>query len=129
MEALRLFTRGVTGALTGTVTDPSGGVVPGAAVTLTSTDTNQVRATTSGADGGYKFALLAPGTYRVRFTATGFKTSEVSAVTVSVTETPVLDRALEVGAQTEQMTVESQTESLQTASSTLGNTVGTSLHG
>ena len=113
-----------TGALTGTISDPSGAVVPNVTVTLTSTDTNQVRTATTGADGGYKFALLPPGTYRVRFGAPGFKTSEVSAVTVNVTETPVLDRALEVGAQSEQVTVEAQTEALQTATSTLGNTVG-----
>ena len=67
----------------------------------------------------------SPGTYLVRFAATGFKTAEVSAVTVNVTETPVLDRALEVGSQSKQVTVEAQTETLQTATSTLGNTVGT----
>jgi hypothetical protein len=44
---------------------------------------------------------------------------------VNVTETPVLDQRLEVGAQSDQVTVESQTETLQTASSTLGTTVGT----
>src|SRR5258708_3328677 len=113
-----------TGALTGTISDPSGAVVPNVTVTLTSADTNQVRTVTTGTDGGYKFALLPPGTYRIRFSAAGFKTAEVSAVTVNVTETPVLDRALEVGAQSEQITVEAQTEVLQTATSTLGNTVG-----
>ena len=114
-----------TGALTGTVTDPSGGVVGGAAVIITSADTNQTRQVITGADGVYRFSLLPPTTYRVRFSATGFKTAEVSSVVVNVTETPVLDRTLEVGSQTEQITVESQAEVLQTATSTLGNTVGT----
>ena len=114
-----------TGALTGTVSDPTGGVVPGALVTLVSTDTNQTRTATTGTDGGYKFSLLPPGTYRIRFSAAGFKTAEVSAVNVNVTETPVLDRRLEVGQQSDQVTVEAQTETLQTATSTLGNTVGT----
>src|SRR5207237_9139579 len=60
----------------------------------------------------------------VRFSIPGFKTSEVSSVTVRLTETLVLDRALEVGAPSEQVTVETQTETLQTATSTLGTTVG-----
>jgi protocatechuate 3,4-dioxygenase beta subunit len=66
-----------TGALTGTVRDPSGASIPGATVTLVSTGTNQTRTSTTGEDGGYKFALLPPGTYRVRFGAVGFKTAEV----------------------------------------------------
>src|ERR1700739_1406814 len=113
-----------TGALTGTIVDPTGAVVPGVTVILVSLETNQTRTATTGNDGSYKFSLLPPGNYSVRFSATGFKTSEVSSVTVNVTETPVLDRTLEVGAQSEQVTVEATTELLQTASSTLGTTVG-----
>ncbi|MBV8845486.1 MAG: carboxypeptidase regulatory-like domain-containing protein, partial [Bryobacterales bacterium] len=113
-----------TGALAGTVTDPSGASVPGATVTATNTETSQARTTTTGSDGTYKFSLLPPGTYRLKFTATGFRTAEVPSVPVNVTETPVLDQRLEVGAQSDQVTVESQTETLQTANSTLGTTVG-----
>jgi len=113
-----------TGALTGTVTDPTGAVVPSATVTLISTETNQTRTAITGNDGGYKFSLLPPGSYRVRFSAAGFKTAEVGPVSVNVTEIPVLDRTLEIGAQTDQVTVEATTEVLQTASSTLGTTVG-----
>jgi hypothetical protein len=113
-----------TGALTGTVTDPTGAIVPGVSVVLMSLETNQARTVTTGGDGSYKFALLPPGNYRLRFSASGFKTAEVPSVTVNVTETPVLDRTLEVGAQSEQVTVEATAEVLQTASSTLGTTVG-----
>ncbi|HTA41953.1 MAG TPA: carboxypeptidase-like regulatory domain-containing protein [Bryobacteraceae bacterium] len=113
-----------TGALTGTVTDPSSSVIPNVSVTLTSVDTAQVRVTTTGPDGTYKFALLPPGTYRVRFAASGFKTTEVPSVIINVTETPVLDRGLEVGSQAEQVTVEATSETIQTASSTLGTVVG-----
>ncbi|HMD47857.1 MAG TPA: carboxypeptidase regulatory-like domain-containing protein, partial [Bryobacteraceae bacterium] len=115
-----------TGALTGTLIDPTGAVVPGVTVVLTSLETNQTRTTTTGSDGVYKFSLLPPGNYSVRLSATGFKTSEVPSVTVNVTETPVLDRTLEVGAQSEQITVEATAELLQTSSSTLGTTVGSS---
>src|SRR5436309_596987 len=113
-----------TGALTGTVSDATRAVIPGVTVTLTSTDTDQTHTTASGENDSYRFALLPPGTYGVRFTIAGFKTSEVSSVTVRVTETLVVDRALEVGAPSEQVTVETQAEALQTATSTLGTTVG-----
>jgi hypothetical protein len=113
-----------TGALTGTVTDPSGGTIPNATVTLTNTQTNQVRTATTGTDGGYRFTLIPPGIYRVRFAANGFKAAEVSTFDVNVTETPVLDRTLEIGSATEQVTVEAVSETLQTATSTLGTTVG-----
>ena len=113
-----------TGALTGVVHDPSGAVVPNATVTATKTDTNQARTAATGADGTYKFTLLPPGSYRVTFVAVGFKTAEVPLVTVNVTETPVLDQTLELGTQSEQVTAETQAETLQTASSTLGTVVG-----
>src|SRR5262245_47055415 len=95
-----------TGALTGTVTDPAGAIVPKATVTLTNTQTNQVRTATTGADGSYRITLLPPGTYSAKFSASGFKTSEVPSIVINVTETPVLDRKLEIGQQSEQITVE-----------------------
>src|SRR5579862_2711160 len=112
-----------TGAITGTVTDPQGRAVPNATVTVTSTDTGQARTATTGAAGDYKFSLLPPGNYKVRFSATGFKSAEVSSVTVTVTETQTLDRAMEVGTVNQTVTVESSVETLQTESSTLGTTV------
>ena len=113
-----------TGALEGTVSDASGAVIPNATVTLSSGDTGQVRTSTTGADGVYRFSLLTPGTYNLKFAATGFKNSEANNVKINVTETPVYNEKLEVGGATEQVTVEANVESLQTASSALGTVVG-----
>src|SRR5438309_7351328 len=88
-----------TGALTGTVTDSSGAVIPNATVTATSVDTGQARTATTGADGSYTISLLPPSKYKVRFEASGFKPVEIPSATINVTETAVLDRTLEVGAQ------------------------------
>jgi hypothetical protein len=113
-----------TGAVTGTVTDSSGAVIPNATVTATQTETGQERTATTSADGTYRFSLLPPGTYKVTFTASGFKPIEVSGFNVNVTEAPVLNRSLEVGAQTDQVTVQSEVETVQTNTSTLGTVVG-----
>jgi Carboxypeptidase regulatory-like domain len=85
-----------TGALAGKVTDGSGSVVANATVTATSVDTSQARTVTTGADGSYKFELLPPGSYRVKFEAAGLKTVEISS-TVNGTVTVVLDWKLEAG--------------------------------
>lgn len=113
-----------TGALTGTVTDPSGAVVSGASVSATSKAIGQVRTTTTDAAGVYKFSLLPPGDYSVKFSASGFKTAQVATVTVNVTETAVLNQKLELGAQTAEVTVESTVETVQTQNATVGTLVG-----
>src|SRR5271166_537454 len=73
-----------TGALTGTLRDSSGAVVPNATVTVTSTGTAQVRTTTTSGDGTYKVGLLPPGNYSLKFEAAGFNSVEVPSVTVVV---------------------------------------------
>ena len=87
-----------TGALTGRLADGSGAVVANGIVTVTSVDTGQTQRAITGTDGSYKFDL-PPGKFRVEFEAPGFKTLEISLVTVNGTETTVLDGKLEVGEQ------------------------------
>src|SRR4029077_3260768 len=60
-----------TGALAGKVTDAYGALGANATVTATSVDAGQARTATTGTDGRYKFDLLPPGTYRVKFEAAG----------------------------------------------------------
>jgi hypothetical protein len=112
-----------TGALTGTVRDSSGAVVPNATVTATSIGTDQVRTGTTDAGGTYKFGFLPPGAYKLKFEASGFNTVDVPSVPVTVTETDVLDETLQVGAQTQQVEVRADVEAVQTASATVGTTI------
>jgi len=113
-----------TGSLQGTVTDASGAVIPNATVILTSTGTGQERTATTGGDGTYRFPLIPPGAYKIKFAANGFKGAEATGITVNVTESPVFDQKLEVGTAAEQVTVEANVETLQTASSSMGTVVG-----
>jgi Carboxypeptidase regulatory-like domain len=113
---------GGTGALTVTVSDPSGGVIAGATVAISNGAAVSRTQTTSGS-GSYTFTLLPPGTYKVSISAAGFQSITVPAVTVDVTETEVLNQSLPVGAQTQQVTVTGTTESIQTETSALGGVV------
>jgi hypothetical protein len=69
------FAQGETGSVTGVVTDPQGGTVAGADVTLTDTATNSPRTTTTNDSGRYHFANVHPGVYDVVITRSGFKNS------------------------------------------------------
>ncbi len=114
---------GATGALTGIVTDPSGAVIPNVTVTVTSLGTGQVRTTATAGDGSFRVGLLPPGNYHVKFDANGFKPTDVPSVTVTVTETGTLNQTLAVGSQTQEVTVQSNVETLQTSNATLGTTL------
>jgi outer membrane receptor protein involved in Fe transport len=112
-----------TGGLTGVVTDPSGASIAGATVTATSLGTGQSRTTTTDASGSYKLSLLPPGDYSVKISASGFKTAEVPSITVNVTETPTLNRSLEIGATTQSVTVAETAVTIQTENATIGGLV------
>ena len=115
---------GGTGALTGFVKDPSGAVISGATVTITSNQTGQTRSEVTGGNGAYTFPLLPPGTYKVEFKANGFKILYINAVQVNVTETDEVDGTLVVGNVEQSVTVSGVAEQLQTQSSTEGTLVG-----
>jgi hypothetical protein len=113
LATLALAQSAGTGALTGTVSDPSAAVIANVTVTVTNNDTGQTRTAETSSDGVYTVTLFPPGSNRVTFSANGFKTAQVDAVRINVTETPVLDRRLEVGSQTEQVTVQANAEPLR----------------
>ena len=122
VPSLRAQTSG-TGALSGTVTDPSGAVIGGAHVSVTNLATARSQSTTTGENGVFKFSLLPPGKYEVKIEASGFTSTEFASITVNVTETAVLNCTLEIGALKEVSIVLAEPEVLQTETSTLGTLV------
>ena len=80
---LPAFSQGITtGTVTGTVTDPSGAVVPGAQIELTNQATGVKLDQKSAADGSFKFFLVPIGTYRALIAASGFANEDVNNVQV-----------------------------------------------
>jgi len=114
-----------TGDIGGTVTDPSGGVVPGASVTLKDVKQGSTRDTTTNQSGQYHFFLLTPGPYVIAVSATGFQTVN-RPLTVSLGSVATGDVQLTLGAQTQTVTVTEATPLLQTengdAATTLNET-------
>ncbi|MGA2890921.1 MAG: carboxypeptidase-like regulatory domain-containing protein [Terracidiphilus sp.] len=109
-----------TGAISGTVTDPSGAVIANAKVTATSEDTNvaTVRSTTNAGD--YNITPLTPGVYTVTVTAQGFETYVQENVTVNALSTVTVNMKLVVGAAAATITVSAAPPVLETADAQIG---------
>src|SRR5262249_34885972 len=95
-----------TGDIPGRALDTSGAVLPGGAGTLTSPVLATPKTATTDAQGGYTFLALTPGTYAVTFELTGFRKFSRTALDVAVGRTLTVDASMEVGAVTEDITVE-----------------------
>jgi Carboxypeptidase regulatory-like domain len=93
------------GVITGRVTDPSGGALPGVDVSITSQALLGGRSTVSDEQGSYRLALLPPGTYSVRFQLQGFGTVIREGITLTPGFTSSLNIVLEVGTVAETVTV------------------------
>src|ERR1700760_2054191 len=95
------FAQSSHGAMAGSVTDPTGAVIPGAKVMLTEQATGTKTETVSTSSGDYRFTELPVGTYTVTTSAPGFTTSTATGVQVTVNSVSSLNVKLTVGSQTE----------------------------
>ncbi|MFZ3340674.1 MAG: TonB-dependent receptor [Terriglobales bacterium] len=118
------FAQGGVGELSGLVTDPTGAVVAGAPVKLTNSATGEVRTTTTSPAGTYRFpALQVVGTYTLEVNPKGFKSEKVQNIVITVGTIVTRDVQLELGATTEQVTVEAGSQLVQTEDSSLSQNV------
>src|SRR5258707_2564153 len=97
----------ITGSIAGTIVDASAAGVPGAKVTVTATERNQVvRTTSTDASGNYSAPLLPVGLYSVEVEAKGFKKSLQKNITLNVNDQLTVNVKLEVGDVQQAITVE-----------------------
>jgi len=118
------FGQGGAGELSGVVTDSTGAVVSGVEVKLTNTATGEVRTTVTTPAGIYNFpALPIVGSYTLEVGSKGFKSTKVQNVIVSVGTITTRDVKLEIGAATEQVTVEAGAQIVQTEDSAVSQLI------
>jgi hypothetical protein len=105
----------------GTVTDQSGGVLPGATVVIANNESKITRTATTGEAGDYRFLSLPPGTYTLSVTASGFARYEQTGLQLLVDTPATANVQLRVGAANESVTVTSETPVLNLVDASLGN--------
>jgi hypothetical protein len=102
------------GSIVGHVRDDTGAALPGATITITNQETNLERVAVSNETGSYSFANPLPGTYTVEVSLQGFREHSQTGVPVVIGQVSRVDVALQLGALTETVLVESRAALLQT---------------
>lgn len=110
-----------TGALTGTVTDPSDALVQNAKITLLNCGTDETLTAITGQDGLYRFSLLPPGEYELKVEAAGFSPLVVREVMIEITEVRSIRTRLAVKGAREEVVVKARL--LQTDNAALGRVI------
>jgi hypothetical protein len=113
----------VLGRLAGSVLDTSGGVLPGATVTLTNVATNQAQNAVTSSSGAFVFPALQPGVYKVVIELSGFKTATYTNVQVNVGQEYSITAKLEVGGISETVEVAASSTLVQTTTPEVSQTV------
>jgi len=111
------------GQVTGLVTDSSGGVIAGATVTITNSQTNVARATTTNSAGNYAFPALQPDIYSVKAEMPGFKSEVHGGVELQVEQIARIDFRLQIGATTQTVEVSGGAPLLDTETATVGTVI------
>ncbi len=114
----------ITGNISGTITDPSGGGVPDANVVVTNTATGIERSTTTTSAGIFFFTNLPVGDYQLAVSKSGFKKSETTGIHLNVNDKLAFPITLVLGGVNEVVTVTSEAAVLQTETAEVSNLVG-----
>lgn len=112
-----------TGSISGVVRDPSGGIIPGAQVTLVNAGTGLKWTATTNGQGLYSFEALPIGTYEVDVRKSGFNRYKETGLVLNVNSALVVDAHLEVGRVVQEVSVSSTAVHVDTASTRMGDVI------
>src|SRR5690242_4434673 len=110
-----------TTSIRGAVTDPSGGAIVGASVTLVNTDSKFERKSSTNEDGSYQFTFVSPGTYTLSITAAGFQGFEKAGLVLLVNTPATINAQLKIGSASEVVKVTSEEPVLNLVDASIGN--------
>ncbi len=117
---------GQTTSMTGTVSDPSGAVVPSATITIVNIETSAERQTTSDTQGRYTMQQLTPGTYRITAKAPGFADAVIEKLELLVNQPATVPIVFEkLGKTSTTVTVDAAVVQVNTTDASLGNAIST----
>ena len=111
-------------ALSGTVADSQGGLIPSAVITVTQLNTGATTAVTSNASGAYVFPSLPAANYSITATATGFEKYVQDGIILQADQSVTLNLNLHLGQETQTVTVSADTAQVDTTTGTLSQVVG-----
>ena len=123
--SLAALAQTATGTITGTISDPAGAVVANAPLELKNSETGTVYQTASSSTGNYTFSQLPAATYQLTAMVPGFKTHVRQNLGVQAAQTIRIDVVLEVGTNTESVTVSAEASMLSTESAAVNSNVTT----
>src|SRR5688572_4963283 len=103
------FAQETAATVTGTVTDSTGGVLPGVVVSFKHLGTGRIFESFTGTEGGYLAPLLPIGTYEATFTLSGFQQRTVRGITLNVNDRVRVDASLAAGGVAEVVEVTGRT--------------------
>lgn len=115
--------QGITGSVTGTVTDPSGAVVVGATVTIQNVNTNLIRTAKTSDAGTFTVTQLPSGLYSVKIDKSGFKSYVQTGITLAIDQIAQINAQLSVGSQAQSVEVTSTGPVIQTETSSVGEVI------
>lgn len=119
------FAQEFRGTISGTVTDPSGAVVPGASIEVVETQTGTTNKTTTDKAGQYVVPFLAPGEYSITANKNGFEAYTRTGVTLQAQEHPIIDLALAIGSASQTVTVTAEAPLVDKADASIGQVIST----